>query len=190
MAIKIEECDADFIHEIVEAGGEKARACFQCGTCSASCPTSYSADYTPRQIMRMVNLGMREDVLNSAMIWVCASCNTCVSRCPRGVEINEVMAAIKSIAMRENIEAKIREGPIFYGTMMDVIKKYGRLHELEFTARFTLKKGGGFKGMLKDAPLGYELFKRGKLALFPNKIEHAKDIREMAKRAEEMEGRR
>jgi heterodisulfide reductase subunit C len=186
MPIKINECDPGFIEEIIKAGGEKANICFQCGTCSGGCPTTFAMDYTPRQIMRMVQLGMRDEVLSSATIWLCASCNTCTTRCPRGVELTEIMAAIKSIAIKEKVEAKIKEGPIFYSTMVDIIKKYGRIHELQLMSKFTRAKGG-IKEMMKDAPLGIQLFKKGKLALFPSKIKGKKEFDMMLKKIEELE---
>jgi heterodisulfide reductase subunit C len=187
-AIRIEECDLNFVNEIIEAGGEKANICFQCGTCSGGCPTTFAMDYTPRQIMRMVQLGMRDEVLSSATIWLCASCNTCTTRCPRGVELTEVMAAIKSIAIRENVKAKIKEGPVFYKSMVEIIEKYGRMYEPGLMLKLALKSGG-IKGLLKDASLGIAMFKKGKLGILPTKIRHAKDLKAMIKRIEEIERR-
>ncbi len=66
--IRLKDCDPNFTKDVIEAGGKKANLCFQCGTCTAGCPTVYSMDYTPRQIMRMVNLGMKEQVLKSDTI--------------------------------------------------------------------------------------------------------------------------
>jgi heterodisulfide reductase subunit D len=50
---------------------EQLLSCIQCGTCSASCPTAFAMDYTPRQLWHMVRLGMKEEVLSSRTFWLC-----------------------------------------------------------------------------------------------------------------------
>jgi len=35
---------------------KKLRTCIQCGTCSATCPTAYAMDYSPRQVWRMLRI--------------------------------------------------------------------------------------------------------------------------------------
>lgn len=185
--VKIEECDLNFINDVEEAGGRNVYACFQCGTCSGGCPVSFVMDYTPRRIMRMVQLGMREKVLSSATIWLCSSCNTCITRCPREVELPAVMAALKSIAIKEGIDAKIKEGPIFYKTMIENIKKYGRVHETGLFMSFARKTGGLMK-VLKELPLGITLLRKGKLKLSPEKIESTDQLKTMFKSIEQLDG--
>ncbi len=65
--IKLKDCDPNFVNEVISAGGKNAHICFQCGTCTAGCPTVYAMDYTPRQILRMVNLGMRDGFVPPAI---------------------------------------------------------------------------------------------------------------------------
>ncbi len=80
------------------------RRCIQCGTCSASCPTAYAMDYTPRHLWRLVNLGLVEEVLNSRTFWLCTVCKSCQVRCPRGIDITDAMVALKEWATREGIQ--------------------------------------------------------------------------------------
>jgi heterodisulfide reductase subunit C len=172
--IKLKDCDPNFAKEVIEAGGKKANVCFQCGTCTAGCPTVYAMDYTPRQIMRMVNLGMKDEVLKSGTIWVCASCFTCQSRCPRGVEITAVMSALKSIAIREGIDVADRKGPIFHDAFIDDILGHGRIFETGFMIKFVTRSEGigpgAIRELAKDASLGIEMVRRGKMAFLPHKI--------------------
>ena len=51
--------------ERVAPDREKLLTCIQCGTCTASCPTAYAMDYTPRQLWRLIQLGLKEEVLRS-----------------------------------------------------------------------------------------------------------------------------
>ena len=90
-------------------GGEHLMLCFSCGTCVATCPIQWSDEsYNPRRIMKMVTLGMKEDVLSSPTIWLCSACDMCYRRCPQGIHISDVMKAIRDVAMREG-RAPVRE---------------------------------------------------------------------------------
>ena len=85
-----------------EPGGEKLMRCFQCGTCTSDCPIArFSSTYRPRQIIRMAQLGLKDEVLNSNTIWLCASCFTCTDRCPQGVEVASVIRVLRNIAVRQ-----------------------------------------------------------------------------------------
>jgi len=183
--IKREEFDPNFINEVEAATDIDVYACYQCGVCSGGCPINFMMDYTPRQIMRMVQMGMRETVLSSTTIWLCSSCNTCFTRCPREIELPEVMASLKSIAIKEGIDAKIKEGPILYKTMVENMEKYGRIHETELYMTFARKTG--LKKLLKQLPLGITLFRKGKMKLSPEKIESLDQLKAIIKGIEQVE---
>ena len=55
----------DFAKEIAAAGGEEVKMCFQCGTCTAGCPSGRRTSYRVRKLMRMAQLGMKEEIINS-----------------------------------------------------------------------------------------------------------------------------
>ena len=42
-----------------------------------------------------------KDVLASKEIWMCASCYTCIDRCPRDVDFTYVSLALRNLAARE-----------------------------------------------------------------------------------------
>lgn len=118
--------DPDFKFEIAkQPGGENMKLCFQCGTCSGTCPVRAINDkYNPRRIIRMALLGMREDVLCSDFIWLCSTCYACHERCPQNVRIPELMMAIRNIAIREgNIH------PV-YTAYVTTLDGHGRLLEV------------------------------------------------------------
>jgi len=81
----------------------KLRSCIQCGTCSATCPTAYAMDYPPRQVWRRVQLGLRDEVLNSRTFWLCTTCKACQVRCPRGIDLMDVMIALKEYAFGKDV---------------------------------------------------------------------------------------
>jgi len=189
--IRLKDCDPGFINEIIEAGGKKANVCFQCGTCTAGCPTVYAMDYTPRQIMRMISLGMREQVLKSSTIWACASCFTCQTRCPRGVEITSVMGALKSIAVRDGIEVANKKGPSFLNSFMEDVMDHQRVFEPMFMLKFKSKSEGSLpnviKSLVKEASLGLEMVKRGKLALKPHSFRKPEQLKIIYENIRKME---
>ena len=104
MAIKISPTTAkkDFILKIEKLSGQNIQQCFQCGTCSGSCPMLESMDMHPRKIMRMVQLGLAENLESINTCWICASCHTCNVMCPRGVDLPRVMEALRLISLRKN----------------------------------------------------------------------------------------
>jgi heterodisulfide reductase subunit D len=94
--------DRDFMRQ-VEPDWHKLLTCFQCGTCSASCPAAELMDYMPRQVWQLMRLGLREQVLNSRTFWLCTQCYACQVRCPRGIKIAETMRRLREWAVAQGI---------------------------------------------------------------------------------------
>ena len=90
-----------FIAKVEELSGQNLLVCYQCGKCSAGCPAVSEMDILPNQIIRYAQFGLKEELLKSKAIWVCASCLTCNSRCPKGINIAEVIEAIRQILLRK-----------------------------------------------------------------------------------------
>jgi heterodisulfide reductase subunit C len=90
----------EFKERVEELSGEKIDLCFQCGACSSGCPMTEEMDYLPSKIIRMVQMGM-EDALESNTIWVCTTCFNCEVRCPRGIDIANVMEALRQLVLRQ-----------------------------------------------------------------------------------------
>ncbi len=57
---------------------------------------------TPRKLIHMAQLGQKEIVQSANSHWLCASCNSCEVRCPRGLDIPAIMEAVRLISLREN----------------------------------------------------------------------------------------
>ena len=102
--ISFEKLSDDFARKVKEISGEDIALCYQCGMCSAGCPVAFSMDILPRQVIRLVQLGLEADIAKSRTIWLCASCLTCSVRCPRGLDLAKVMEAVKLINLRKNID--------------------------------------------------------------------------------------
>ena len=149
--------------------GEKLPTCMQCGVCAGSCPVSHEMDYTPRQIVRMVQMGLKKEVLNSNTIWICTSCFSCSVRCPRGIRPTELMEILKPIAIAEGIKNKNAR---FDGIFSDVIKKNGRASEFMLISKYGLRE----PEVIKQVPFGLALISKGKLPLIAGKMEDAQEL--------------
>ena len=91
---------SSFTASIEKISGQKLMACYQCGKCSAGCPMAAHMDVLPNQMIRMAQLGMEKQLLASQAIWMCVSCLTCNSRCPKDIKIAEVIEALRRTALR------------------------------------------------------------------------------------------
>jgi len=102
--ISIKNTKSKFLDKVKELSGESIYACYQCGKCSAGCPSISEMDTSPSEIIHLVQLGEEKEVLNSKTIWICASCFTCVTRCPKGVDLAKIMESLRQINLRKNVD--------------------------------------------------------------------------------------
>jgi len=102
--LDLSQLDRSLAQQVTPGRWEKILSCIQCGTCSASCPTAYAMDYTPRQLWRMVQLGLTREVLTSRTFWLCTVCKSCQVRCPRGIQITDTMVALREYVYRQGLE--------------------------------------------------------------------------------------
>ncbi len=93
--IKMGEEEKKFIDRVNELSGQDVYSCYQCGRCSAGCPFAFEMDLLPNQIIRLVQMGLENEVVGSKTLYLCASCFTCQSRCPKGIDIARLMEAIR-----------------------------------------------------------------------------------------------
>ena len=69
--------------------------------CVAGCPvTEVEGEYNPRKLIRMILLGMKEEVLSSNLIWLCSLCYTCYARCPQNVKFTDIMGVLRDMGVR------------------------------------------------------------------------------------------
>jgi heterodisulfide reductase subunit C len=161
---------------------EEALLCYQCGTCSGACPVAAAGgmDYTPRAIMRLIQAGMEEEVLSCQTIWACASCYACVVRCPRDIEITDVMTQLRHVALKKGYKA--RRGKVYNEGFMDIVRRHGRMYEPELVIRYNLLTNPlNFLGL---APVGLKMILKRKLRFLPDHPAGRADIRGIFDRLE------
>jgi heterodisulfide reductase subunit C len=150
--------------------------CFQCGTCSGSCPTVDRMEYGPRRIMQMIRLGLADTVLRSNDIWLCVSCYSCSARCPQGIKVVDVMSVLRNLSLSKGL-AKDKEAA-FTRVFMGIVSRYGRMYEPELLVRY-YALGGDLIGLLKQTDLALNMLRKGKIALRPERVDSVGEIAEI-----------
>ncbi len=175
-----------FVEEIAATpGGEKIRACIQCGVCTGSCPMAREMEYPPRKIIALIRAGMRDEVLSSSSMWHCLSCYMCTVRCPRDVKPTELAHALESLATQHRFGVRETRTPAMYRGFVSSIKSNGRVHELGMIFRYYLTSP---IQALKMLPVGLKLFLHKRLPLMPKKVKGREDLAKIIQRFREVRG--
>lgn len=160
---KREAALAESLAQIVQRElGQNVFLCYQCLKCTSGCPLADHFDLMPNQVMRSLQLG-DERVLESKAIWLCASCQTCSTRCPQGLDIAGIMDVLRIEAKRRGLSPAIPEVDTFSRLFLYDIGLLGRLYEVGLMAGMNLAT----RRPLKDVDMGLEMMRRGKLRLIP-----------------------
>jgi heterodisulfide reductase subunit C len=84
--------------------------CLACGLCSSLCPVSGIDGYDPRKIVRMVELGQIEELLEARWLWLCTMCSKCVTFCPMEINIADIVRSIRTLWDRERLPGDLHTG--------------------------------------------------------------------------------
>jgi heterodisulfide reductase subunit C len=103
--IQMVKPDPEFTKEVLERSGPTLNLCFQCGTCTGSCASGKFTAFRTRKVVRQAQLGIKE-VLASDDLWACTTCYTCFERCPRQVDIPDIILTLRNLAVKEGYMAE------------------------------------------------------------------------------------
>ena len=170
-----EAVDPGFAELVQQKSGKELCQCYHCLKCSAGCPISFAMDWLPNQIIRIVQLGLRERVLSSSTIWLCASCETCATRCPNEVDLPAIMDTLKEMAIRNDIRSQQTAIQTFHRVFLSCLREYGRMHEVSLLA-FSKVLSGNASELFEDMELAKKMFSKGKLSLRPSRIENLHEL--------------
>jgi len=160
-----------FAQEVRRESGEDPLLCYQCGNCTAGCPYTEFFDYPVNQIMRLIQAGMREKVLTSKALWLCATCETCTTRCPCEIDVAHIMDTLRAMAYREKKHTE-KDIKTFYEAFLASLKDHGRVFELGILMRYNLASGH----ILSDADLGPKVFAKGLIHFLPRNIKGRDEV--------------
>jgi heterodisulfide reductase subunit C len=98
-----DDTNRDFTKNVEKIGRTIAHMCYQCGTCTGSCPSAPRSSYRIRLFMRRAVLGLEEEALTDPDLWLCTTCYSCTDRCPRDIAPTDVIMAMRNLAARRDI---------------------------------------------------------------------------------------
>ncbi len=175
---------SDFVVALTRESKQDVNACFQCRKCAVGCPIAFAMDLTPTQIIHAARLGLESLVLNSKTIWLCASCQTCTTRCPQDVDIARVMDAARIMAIHAGVKPSVKSVHRFFSTLVQNVSWFGRIYELGLFAMLKLKSGE----FTKDMELGRHMLMKGKIRLIPS-FKGSRDARRIYRAVKKRESR-
>jgi heterodisulfide reductase subunit C len=163
-----------FLDNVKKKSGENLSLCYQCLKCTAGCPTAPYMDIRPNNIIRMIQMGMKKEVLGSSAIWLCVYCQTCGTRCPNEIHIGILMDTLREMAMEEGIPAKEKNIHLFHEAFIQSVRRGGRAHEVTMLMDYVMRSRDLMTGSLIP---GIKLFLKGKFPMFPSFIKGRQEIK-------------
>ena len=155
--------DPSFTKEVEKRSGQDIQTCYQCGNCTAGCPAGFVYDRQVNQIMRGVQLGLREQVLTANSLWYCLSCSMCSLRCPNNIDVAGVMETLRHIA-REEGRVTVPEVEKFWFSFLDTVRAFGRTYEVGTMALYMIRA----LKLTTDLDLAPAALKKSKLPFIPH----------------------
>lgn len=182
MAITVKRGKAEgIITEVQEISGVDLSICFQCKKCTSGCPVSKLVTNPPSEIMRRLHLNSGDEILESDIIWMCVSCETCSARCPMGIDVAAVIDALRKLAMEKGASKQKGNVPLFNRAFLKTVQIFGRTYDI---AMITAYKMGTLKFM-NDTEKFPTMLKKRKIALLPSFRGDRKTAKRIFKKAKE-----
>jgi heterodisulfide reductase subunit B len=157
------EVNTGLAERIQRVTGENVYMCYQCVKCTSGCPMMGFFDMAPNQVMRAAQLGLEDEIFDARTPWMCASCQTCSTRCPQGIDIAKVMDFIVSEVVARGLPAKVPEVARFHKVFLRDVNLLGRLYDLGLMAEVDLRNWS----IVRDIPLALALLRKGAIHPLP-----------------------
>jgi heterodisulfide reductase subunit C len=180
MTIVIEKVNTEnnLIHAVGEISGIDVSACLQCKKCTNGCPVASLTKVTPSEIIRRLQLNAGDEILDSDLVWMCASCETCYSRCPMNIDMASVMDALRSLAIAKKATKQKGNVQFFNKSFLKTVQLFGRTYDLGMIAAYKVATSS----YLKDTDKFPIMLRKGKIALLPSFKADKKYIKRIFKR--------
>jgi heterodisulfide reductase subunit C2 len=151
------------INQVKEISGIDINTCLQCKKCTNGCPVAEYTSSSPSEIIKKLQLGAGEELLDSEIVWTCVSCATCFSRCPMEIDMARVMDALRVLAEETGAAKPAGNMPLMNKILLGTIKTFGRTYDLGAMALYK----AGTASYMKDMDKVPMILKKGKIALLP-----------------------
>ena len=156
-----------FVEQISKQAKVNLHDCYQCGKCSAGCPMAEAMDLPPQQIMRLLQMGKVQQVLEAESPWICAQCNTCSSRCRR--------------ASHETGHHKLHDSNVFETLFIKGIKSKGKSNEQYLAAQYNVASGH----FIQDALNAPKMFQKNMIGISMQQSENPAAIASIVEKCQQ-----
>lgn len=160
--------------EVAAKAGVNLKDCYQCGKCSAGCPVVHAMDLMPREVIRLMQLGAWEEVLEAKTPWLCASCETCATRCPQDVNLPMLMEEVRRSSKAAG-KRPVKGPDIFDDLFLDGIYSNGKSNELYMMMKYNIFSGR----LLQDALNAPHLLLKGMVGFKVHKVKDRESVRKI-----------
>lgn len=183
MAITVKKGKAEgIIAAVQKASGEDLSICFQCKKCTSGCPIARLAKSPPSEIIRRLQLEAGDELLESDILWMCVSCETCSARCPMGIDVAKVVDALRHMAVEKGVSKQEGNVSLFNKTFLKTVEMFGRTYDIAMIAAYKL----GSRKFMGDTEKFPSMLKKRKIALLPPTSGDRKTTRRIFKKARKM----
>jgi heterodisulfide reductase subunit C len=165
--------ETKLIDAVEEISGIDIRACLQCKKCSNGCPVNGMTKISPSEIIRKLQLNAEDEFFKSDLIWMCASCETCYSRCPMKINMASVIDALRILSLKKNTTRQKNNVSLFNKSFLKTVKMFGRTYDLGMIAAYKI----GSSSYFQDTEKFPMMLKKGKIALFPSLTGDKKNVK-------------
>lgn len=165
--------NGSFAHQVNALSEQRVELCYHCHKCTAGCPVAAEMEYGPDRVLRLIQLGEKERALTTGDIWLCASCETCGTRCPNEINVAAVMDALRAVALAEGRPTPEPDSPKFHKLFLGQVSRVGRMHEASLLALYKLLTGH----LTADLGAGVQMILKGKMPLLPHRVKGMAEVR-------------
>ena len=158
--------------------------CYQCKKCSNGCPLAKLTRVSPSELVRRLQLGAGDELLESDLIWMCLSCETCYARCPMGINTASVIDALRVLALEKATSKPIGDMPRFNRIFLSMVRSFGRSYDLPTIAVYKL----GTRNLAQDTGKFPTMLKKGKIALLPPSGADKKTVKQIFRKVQQNRG--
>jgi heterodisulfide reductase subunit C len=178
------DVSGDFPSEVSRLSATDLGACLQCQRCTSGCPVAARADIKAHEIVRLTQLGLRDEVLQSRMVWECTGCHTCYTRCPQGVDIGAMNDALRRMSRAEKQTNPETTLPVFNDAFLRSVRRRGRVYEVGLMASYKLRT----LRLMEDMDQLPTMLLKRKLKLLPSTVPGKRERKKIFSRARQAGG--
>jgi heterodisulfide reductase subunit C len=163
LRIKKQAIGSGLSRVVAEISGVDISRCYQCKKCTSGCPVAGLTQSPPSEIVRRLQLGASNELLENDFVWMCLSCETCYARCPMEIDVASVIDALRSLAREMGAPVPRGNVPLFNRLFLRMVKAFGRSYDLPTIAAYKLGTGN----IRQDTEKFPTMLRKGKMAVLP-----------------------